>query len=87
MLLDEATSAVDYETDRWIQKTIKDAFGNGDNTILTIAHRLDTIMDADKILVMDAGQVGEYDSPDILLQNKNSLFSQLVASSNRRSIE
>lgn len=47
--------------------------------MVTIAHRLDTIMDADRILVMDAGRVGEYDSPEKLLADPHSLFSQLVA--------
>ena len=47
--------------------------------MLTIAHRLDTIMDANRILVMDAGKVGEFASPRVLLRRPTSLFSQLVA--------
>lgn len=86
LLLDEATSSVDYETDSLIQQTIRDEFGNGRSTVMTIAHRLDTILDSDKILVMDAGTVGEYDSPGALLRNPKSLFSQLVQAERRESI-
>ena len=76
LLLDEATSSVDYETDRAVQKTIREAF-NG-CTIITIAHRVNTILDSDKILVMDNGQVGEFDTPQKLLFDKESLFSVIV---------
>ena len=79
LLLDEATSSVDFETDAIIQRTIREEFGQGRSTVLTIAHRLDTVMDADKIMVMEAGQVSEYGSPKELLRNPKSLFSQLVA--------
>jgi ABC-type multidrug transport system fused ATPase/permease subunit len=70
---------VDYETDAFIQKTIRTEFGKKACTILTIAHRLDTIMDSDRIIVMDRGRVGECDTPAALLKNPESLFSQLVA--------
>lgn len=79
MLLDEATSSVDYETDSFIQKTIRKEFGNRSCSVLTIAHRLDTIMDSDRIIVMDQGRVGEVGSPASLLRNPKSLFTQLVA--------
>ena len=79
LLLDEATSSVDYETDRAIQTTIREAFKGC--TIITIAHRVNTIMDSDKILVMENGTVGEFDAPQTLLADKNSLFSDIVSHS------
>jgi len=75
-LLDEATSSVDYETDKEVQDTLRSAFK--DCTILTIAHRIDTIMDSDKILVMKDGMSEEFASPQELLENDNSLFSEIV---------
>jgi len=79
LLLDEATSAVDPSTDRKIQKTIREVFR--DNTILTIAHRIDTILDYDRILIMDQGRVLEYDNPKALLSNERSRFSEIVKES------
>ena len=76
LLLDEATSSVDHATDKAIQETIREAFAG--STIITIAHRVNTIMDSDKILVMDNGVVGEFDSPQALLADKKSLFSKIV---------
>nr|CAI5820823.1 unnamed protein product [Callosobruchus analis] len=67
LILDEATAAVDLETDDLIQRTIRIAFK--DCTILTIAHRLNTIIDSDKILVLDQGRIAEYDTPQSLLQD------------------
>lgn len=68
--------AVDFETDKAIQKTLREAFPGC--TILTIAHRIDTIMDSDKILVMKDGLVDEYGPPQELLQDANSTFSEIV---------
>ena len=76
LVLDEATAAVDVETDELIQKTIRKEFK--DRTILTIAHRIKTVMDSDKILVLEKGRVEEFESPMSLLQNKNSLFYNLA---------
>merc|ERR1712113_80188 len=79
LLLDEATSAVDPQTDQLIQQTIRRVFKT--NTILTIAHRIDTILDSDRILIMDKGTVLEYDRPDSLLSNEKSRFSEIVQES------
>ncbi|XP_040171084.1 multidrug resistance-associated protein 1-like isoform X2 [Anopheles arabiensis] len=72
LILDEATAAVDLETDDLIQKTIRTEFA--DCTILTIAHRLNTILDSDRVLVLDKGLVAECDSPQNLLANRESIF-------------
>ena len=68
LVLDEATANVDQETDTQIQKTIKGKFS--DFTVITVAHRLNTIIDMDKVLVMDAGRVVEFGEPYILLTEK-----------------
>lgn len=75
LVLDEATSSVDYKTDRFIQDTLKTEFN--DVTILCIAHRLTTILKYDKILVMDDGRIAEFDTPLELYKNKASIFHQL----------
>ena len=66
LVLDEATAAVDLETDDLIQATIRKEFAG--SSVLTIAHRLNTIMDYDKIMVLDKGELREFDSPDKLLK-------------------
>uniref|UniRef100_A0A8C3KNM6 Multidrug resistance-associated protein 1-like n=1 Tax=Calidris pygmaea TaxID=425635 RepID=A0A8C3KNM6_9CHAR len=76
LVLDEATASVDMETDNLVQSTIKREFYNC--TILTIAHRLHTVMDSDRVLVLDAGRILEYDTPHNLLQGKGA-FSEMVA--------
>lgn len=75
LVLDEATAAVDVQTDKIIQETIRSEFK--DKTILTIAHRLDTIMDSDRVLVLERGAVKEFDSPANLLSDRNSEFYSL----------
>lgn len=80
LVLDEATAAVDMETDQIIQDTIRSQFK--DRTILTIAHRIDTVLDNDKILVLDKGSVKEFDTPSNLLADENSLFYQLCQKGN-----
>ncbi|GMM56145.1 bile acid-transporting ATPase [Maudiozyma humilis] len=79
LLLDEATASIDYESDAKVQQTIRHEFS--DSTILTIAHRLRSVIDYDKILVMDAGEVKEYDHPYSLLLNKNSIFYSMCEKS------
>jgi ABC-type multidrug transport system fused ATPase/permease subunit len=75
LLLDEATAALDSDTNAAVQHVLKSYFSH--RTILTIAHRLDTIIDSDRILVMNAGVVAEFDRPDKLLENPESLFYEL----------
>ena len=76
LLMDEATSNVDNDTDSLIQNTIRTAFK--ECTVLTIAHRLHTIIDSDKILMLDKGTVCEFDSPRALLKRPGSKFRGLV---------
>jgi len=75
LMLDEATASIDYESDAKLQKTIRDEFST--STIITIAHRLKTIIDYDRILVLDAGGVKEFDSPYALIQNQDSQFRSM----------
>lgn len=76
LVLDEATANVDPTTDALIQTTIRKKFKAC--TVLTIAHRLNTIIDSNKVLVMDHGQVMEFDHPHNLLQNEQGQFSGMV---------
>ncbi|EFA78278.1 ABC transporter C family protein [Heterostelium album PN500] len=76
VLMDEATASLDYETDAIIKKTIKDNFSN--STVLTIAHRLDTIYDSNRILVVDKGRLAEFDTPTALTNNPESRYTQLL---------
>ncbi|KAJ2426776.1 hypothetical protein GGF41_001928 [Coemansia sp. RSA 2531] len=75
LVLDEATAAIDPESDAIIQDSIRKEFK--DCTVLTIAHRLNTIIDSDRILVLDEGQVAEFDTPDALLAKEDGLFRGL----------
>lgn len=76
LIIDEATANVDPRTDELIQKTIRDKFR--ECTVLTIAHRLNTIIDCDRILVLDAGRIHAYDQPYILLQDTKGIFFKMV---------
>lgn len=76
LIIDEATANVDLSTDALIQETIRSKFQRC--TVLTIAHRLNTIMDSDRVMVLDEGKLVEFDEPYLLLQNKDSLFSKMV---------
>ncbi|XP_005095104.1 multidrug resistance-associated protein 1 isoform X2 [Aplysia californica] len=79
LVLDEATAAVDMETDELIQKTIREEFKSC--TVLTIAHRLHTILDYDKVMVLDRGQLVEFDTPASLLADTQSQFYQMAKES------
>jgi len=70
IMMDEATASVDLETDQLIQRAIR--------TVITIAHRINTIIDADLVLVMEQGQVAEFAPPVVLLERPDSYFSCLV---------
>ncbi|XP_041856879.1 multidrug resistance-associated protein 1 isoform X2 [Melanotaenia boesemani] len=72
LVLDEATAAVDMETDNLIQSTIRSQFE--DCTVLTIAHRLNTIMDYTRVLVLEKGQMSEFDSPSNLIAQKGAFY-------------
>ncbi len=73
--MDEATSSIDIKTEDTIQKAINEVMKN--STVITIAHRIKTIINYDKILVLDYGEIKEFDSPTNLIQNQNSLFYEL----------
>ncbi|KAJ1352842.1 Canalicular multispecific organic anion transporter 2 [Parelaphostrongylus tenuis] len=80
IVLDEATAAIDTQTDMLIQATMRTQFAS--STVITIAHRLNTILDYDRVLVMDAGRIAEFDSPQQLLSQKNSIFRSMALNAN-----
>ncbi|EKX53005.1 hypothetical protein GUITHDRAFT_101453 [Guillardia theta CCMP2712] len=78
-MLDEATASVDVQTDAHVQNTIKTRIlAGGTSTMLVIAHRLSTVVDSSRILVMNQGYVQELDTPKNLLSSKSSAFSAMV---------
>jgi ABC-type multidrug transport system fused ATPase/permease subunit len=80
--MDEATASVDGETDMFIQRMLRTTFKG--TTLLTVAHRLNTIMDYDSILVMNRGAAAEFGSPKELLE-KNGMFADLVEATGEES--
>uniref|UniRef100_A0A803M011 ABC-type xenobiotic transporter n=1 Tax=Chenopodium quinoa TaxID=63459 RepID=A0A803M011_CHEQI len=76
LVLDEATACIDNATDMILQKTIRAEFS--DSTVITVAHRIPTVMDCTKILAISDGKLVEYDEPMKLMKNDDSLFGQLV---------
>jgi ABC-type multidrug transport system fused ATPase/permease subunit len=82
LLMDEASANVDFHTNVLIQQTIKERFS--DITVITIAHRIHTVMDCNRIMVLDRGSIVEFDSPQELLKNKSSQFYLLVKESRRK---
>ncbi|KAK0573695.1 hypothetical protein LWI29_012187 [Acer saccharum] len=83
LVLDEATASIETETDNVIQRTIREET-NG-CTVITVAHRIPTVIDNDLVLVLDEGKIVEYDSPGKLLKDNTSSFSKLVTEFLRRS--
>lgn len=79
VMIDEATASVDADTDARIQQVMKSEFSK--STCITVAHRLNTIIDSDYILCMDDGRAVEFDSPQALLKRSTSLFKELVEAS------
>jgi len=75
IIMDEATASVDFETDLKIQTTIREEMA--DSTIITIAHRIRTIADFDRVLVMNAGEIAEYDKPLTLMNLEDGLFRSM----------
>lgn len=86
MIMDEATSAVDMETDALIQRTIRSEFGRSMSSFLVIAHRLSTIADFDRILVMNDGHVVEFGAPEDLIKIEGGEFRELVNQSGERAL-
>ncbi|KAJ7824278.1 multidrug resistance-associated ABC transporter [Mycena leptocephala] len=85
LVMDEATASVDYATDELIGKTIRQEFKA--STILTIAHRLRTVIDYDKIMLLDQGKIAELDRPSVLLANKSSKFYALCKATGKEEFE
>ncbi|AES96106.2 multidrug resistance protein ABC transporter family protein [Medicago truncatula] len=83
LVLDEATASVDTATDNLIQQTLRKHFT--DSTVITIAHRITSVLDSDMVLLLSQGLVEEYDSPTTLLEDKSSSFAKLVAEYTSRS--
>ena len=75
LLMDEATASIDHATDTAIQKTVREQFKN--YTVITVAHRLQTIMDSTRIMVLDQGVCAEYDTPINLLSDSSSIFHDM----------
>ncbi|KAH7886476.1 hypothetical protein F5I97DRAFT_1926721 [Phlebopus sp. FC_14] len=84
LILDEATSAIDHKTDAIIQSSLRNELNSA--TQLIVAHRLHTIMDADKIMVLDAGRISEFGHPWELLQNESGMLRALVEESGDRDV-
>ncbi|RAL13245.1 P-loop containing nucleoside triphosphate hydrolase protein [Aspergillus homomorphus CBS 101889] len=86
MVLDEATSAVDMETETLIQRSIREEFGRDATSLLVIAHRLSTVADFDKILVLDAGKAAEFGTPQELMAIEGGVFRNLVQNSGEKAL-
>ncbi|XP_077989379.1 ATP-binding cassette sub-family C member 9-like [Glandiceps talaboti] len=80
LVMDEATASIDSKTDAILQEVVRKEFA--DRTVITIAHRIGTILDSDMVLVLNDGKVQEFDSPQYLLSKEGSAFAALVHGSN-----
>ena len=76
MVLDEATAKIDLATEKIIQSLLSKCFK--DCTMIVVAHRLQTLKESDRVLVLDEGQVKEFDTPQNLLKKENGIFSEMV---------
>ncbi|XP_024849651.1 multidrug resistance-associated protein 1-like isoform X3 [Bos indicus] len=76
LILDEATASIDFETDNLVQTTVRKEFS--DCTILTIAHRLHSIIDSDRVLVLDSGRITEFETPQNLIHKRGLFFDMLT---------
>lgn len=85
LVLDEATSNVDYKTDKLVQETISREFGHC--TILCIAHRLRTIAKYDRILVLESGEINQYDTPWNLYNDKEGIFRGMCDTSGLNEVD
>ncbi|KAL2915615.1 hypothetical protein HK105_204800 [Polyrhizophydium stewartii] len=85
LVMDEATANVDYETDAIIQKCLRQDFG--DSTVLTIAHRLNTIVDYDRVMVLSAGEIVEFDTPQALVAKEGGVFRSMVDETGPQNVE
>ena len=79
VILDEATASIDFKHEETVQKAIDELLKN--STLISIAHRIKTVLNSDKILVLEKGEIKEYDSPDVLLKDKKSYFYELYTKS------
>lgn len=79
VILDEATASIDFKHEEIVQKAIDQLLKN--STLISIAHRIKTVLNSDKILVLENGEVKEFDKPDVLLKDKKSYFSELYTKS------
>jgi len=82
LVLDEATASIDNELDKKIQIMIRAKFKT--STVLTIAHRINTIIDSDRVMVLDKGKVIEFDTPETLLQLNGGAFKSLYETTNNK---